>query len=75
MITAKTKNAMMGKTNAPMIFHVNSFASTAPALFIMGTVKWYPQTPAIVSANHRAISINHTYNATISLVSIFPPWH
>ena len=65
---------MIGKTNAPQIFHANSFASTAPASFIMGTVAWYPKTPASGSVNHSVISSNHTYNATISLVSIFSPW-
>ncbi len=38
VITAKTKKVMTGKSNAPKSFHANSFASTAPALFIMGTV-------------------------------------
>src|SRR5205809_4959297 len=74
VITAKTKKARIGKTNAPQILHANSFVSTAPASFMMGTVTWYPQTPASGSVNHSAISSNHTYNATISLVSIFPPW-
>ena len=72
MITAKSKKAMTGKTNAPKIFHANSFVSTAPASSMMGTVTWYPKTLANVSINHSAISSNHTYNATISFVSIFP---
>src|SRR3989454_7555308 len=72
VITAKTKKARIGKTNAPQILHASSFVSTAPASFMMGTVTWYPQTPASGSVNHSAISSNHTYNATISLVSIFP---
>src|SRR3989454_4797504 len=34
VITAKTKKARIGKTNAPQILHANSFVSTAPASFI-----------------------------------------
>ena len=73
IIAAKSKKAMTGKTNAPKIFHANSFVSTAPAWFMMGTVTWYPKTLASVSINQSAISSNHTYKATISLASIFSP--
>lgn len=73
MTTAKTKKATTGKNNAPQSFHANSFVSTAPALIIRGTVTWYPMTPASGSINHSAISSSHAYNATISLVSTFPP--